>query len=136
MTYVYCNPDDSIKRAFVAFSKEADWFPLRILNKFKHCFLLIDNGKNWLAFEPLLHRTNIFVLDTPIDIDLPEWLRKQGLDVIPALVNKDPNRNGFFSIMTCVSQIKRVLGIKNIFVQTPNQLYKFLSEITHDPRKG
>lgn len=116
-------------RAFVAFSSDVDWWWLRFLkNGFRHCFLLLNDGDHWIAFEPLLHRTNIFVLPTPPDFDLPAWLSGQGLKIAEAKINQHIKARYFFGILSCVSQVKRVLGIQRRRIVTPHQLFKHLQK--------
>lgn len=116
-------------RAFVAFSGDVDWTPLRLLKDgFRHCFLLLNDGDNWIAFEPLLHRTNLFVLPTPPDFDLPNFLSAQSVSIVEAKIAAQCEPKNFLTIMSCVSQVKRVLGIQARSIVTPYQLYKFLQK--------
>ena len=118
-----------ITRAWVAFTGQTDVRCLRLLkNGFRHCFLLLNDGDHWIAFEPLLNRTEIFVLPTPPDFNLPAWLAAQELQLVEARINRDLSMALSLTIMSCVSSIKRVLGIQHSFIFTPHQLYRYLQK--------
>ena len=116
-------------RAWVVFTGQTDLTFLRPLKPgFRHCFLLLNDGENWIAYEPLANRTEIFVLPTPPDFDLPSWLSGQELLLIEARINRELKARPTLELMSCVASIKRVLGIQCAFIFTPYQLYRYLQK--------
>jgi len=117
-------------KAWVVFSTHADLLWIHILKPgFRHCFVLINDGEGWLSLDPMLHHMDMKAhREVSNDFDLPEWLRGRGLTVIPAKLNRLKQVPAPVELMTCVSIIKRILGIHNIFIITPYQLYKYLNK--------
>jgi len=115
---------------YVVFSNGSNLFWLKLLKRgFRHCFVILGNGENWIAIEATLSRTYINLIT---DQNYPDFLRKRGFTVIrskiyPYFVSKMPK----FAIFSCVELVKSVLGINSSKLQTPYSLYRFL----HKPRK-
>jgi len=118
------------QKAWVVFSDETDLKILKILKRgFRHCFVLLNNGKHWIAMDPLANRTEITVPETPIDFDLPLWLKTQGYIVQPARIMSFRSPAPI-TILSCVELVKRVLGIRKRRIITPWQLYQYLNHIS------
>lgn len=113
-------------RAWVVFCKNTDIWWLRFLKKgFRHCFLVLNDGCNWITYDPTSAFTDIVVQKTPMDFDLPKWFSQRGDFVVPTIIEKQ-KKIAPLSIFTCVEGVKRVLGIHNLWILTPYQLYKYL----------
>ena len=122
-----------MKKRFYVFFCEADlpWYLKSLKKNFKHCFVLehqtIGGYDLFLKIEQL---TNIVEV-TPFMRTLQEIL-----DVVPTTtkyelikINIDVDRNKPytpFSLMSCVSLTKKLLGISKPLIITPHQLYKYL----------
>ncbi|MCE2510386.1 MAG: hypothetical protein J4G10_05350 [Alphaproteobacteria bacterium] len=122
----------------VIFSDQTDLPWLRLLKRgYRHCFLVILQGTRWLVYDPLVHRTEIIMLDLPPDFDLADWYRQHGLRVIATKIlpaaSRFPACRMFLPLrpFTCVEAVKRVLGLRAAQVFTPWQLYQHLDR--HDP---
>ena len=115
--------------AYVVFSKQTDLLWLHALKDgYRHCFVLLNDGKGWLSLDPMLHHMELKAhrhLD--VDFDLPAWLENTGLIVVPASLDYSKKCPAPLSFLSCVSVAKRVLGIHNRFIITPYQLYKHLT---------
>ena len=123
------------KRAWVVFTNQTDLPYLRLLRKgYKHCFVLIHDGKNWLSIDPLAGYMEVAVHDLPDHFDLPVWLRGQGHKVIAAPMAQEMKTTAPFTLLTCVEVCKRILGIHNRLILTPWQLYKHLQPETNRRR--
>ncbi len=115
--------------AFVAFSGETEirWLKAFLRPGFRHCFLIFRKGGKWVSFDPLAHRTEIVLHDDlPGDFDLPDWLAGGGYVLAPARIAQPPARPAPLMPMTCVEQVKRILGIHSRRILTPWQLYRHL----------
>jgi hypothetical protein len=114
-------------RALVVFSGRTGVAWLRWLRPgFRHCFVALDDGIEWLTVDPLLHRLEVRASGLASDFDLAREYRRMGLTVLevaPAAVAMRAAPLGFF---TCVETAKRLLGIRAWHVVTPWQLYRFL----------
>ena len=114
-------------RALVVFSGRTGVSWLRWLRPgFRHCFVALDDGIEWLTVDPLLHRLEVRASGLASDFDLAREYRRMDLivlEVIPAAVAMRAAPLGLF---TCVETAKRLLGIRAWHVVTPWQLYRFL----------
>lgn len=114
-------------KAWVVFSAQADMPWLKILKPgFRHCSVILNDGKNWIGFDPLSNYTDISVHHVPVDFNLPLWMRDRGHTVISASLER-PGKPAPWGLLTCVEAVKRVLGIHKRFILTPWQLYRHLS---------
>jgi hypothetical protein len=101
---------------------------LRALRRgFRHCFLVMRAGSIWLACEPLKDRIELDALVLPDDFDLAAFYRKQGHQVLVGQRSPPRARRRFaVAPLTCVTVVKRLLGIDAPWVWTPWQLYLHL----------
>ncbi len=124
------NPETVLK-AFVVFTGQADWPWLRWLKPgFRHCFVLLNDGTHWISVDPLLNHMDVQVHNAPVDFDLPAWLRSRGHKVVAAPVRRERMKPAPFLPFTCVETVKRVLGIHDMRVLTPWQLYRRLANVS------
>lgn len=123
---------------WVVFTGKTDIWWLKFLKKeFRHCFVLMNDGRQWISIDPLSAFTDIQTY-AHIDCtyDLPQWLMGQGYHVINASINIHHIKPAPFMLFTCVEAIKRILGVHQRTILTPFQLYKFLSKQTSQTMKG
>jgi len=113
---------------WVVFTGKTDIWWLRFLKSgYRHCFVILNNGKQWMSIDPLAPFTDIEFYDhIQYDFDLPSWLREQGYEVIQASINKSHKHPAPFMLYTCVESVKRILGLHYWRIMTPWQLYRFL----------
>lgn len=104
---------------------------LRWLKKgFRHCFIVMGDGENWLSIEATLTRTYIKRTN---DSAYLERLKAQNLTLIRSKIYKNtPSSDLNFGFFSCVELTKSILGIRQISLQTPYSLYKFL--ISYDKK--
>lgn len=120
------------QKAWVVFSGESELFWLRWLKPgFRHCFLLLNDGQCWVSYDPMSHKTEILVHHMPGFFNLPEWLENRGHIVVQTELEQAPQRSAPIALFSCVEAIKRALGIHNIFIFTPWQLYRYLERGKH-----
>lgn len=116
-------------KAYIVFTPDADLWWLRFLKRgYRHCFALLNNGKQWISIDPLSPHMDITVHDVPYDYDLPAWLDKQGHKVLAAPYQRHSRKPAPWALFSCVEVVKRVLGIRSVRVITPYQLYRFVEK--------
>jgi hypothetical protein len=114
-------------RALVVFSGRTGVAWLRWLRAgFRHCFVAVDDGVEWLTVDPLLHRLEVRATGLPSDFDLAAEYRRMGLTVAEISPAAVPLRRAPLGLFTCVEAVKRILGIRARCVVTPWQLYRFV----------
>lgn len=124
----------SAQKAWVVFSGETDWPFLKCLRRgFRHCFVLLHDGRRWVSLDPLLNHTEVLVHDLPPEFNLPAWLTYRGLKVVEAPLNHAHRKPAPVMLFTCVEAVKRVLGLHAGFVLTPWQLYRHLTQRKGEP---
>ncbi len=118
--------DNVTPEAWVIFSGETDLRWLRVLRPgFRHCYVLLHDGRHWISVDPLAHVTDIRVHDIPPEFNLPLWLKDTGMTVVKATIARIPKPAPWMAF-TCVEAVKRILGLHRIFILTPWQLYRHL----------
>jgi hypothetical protein len=113
----------------VVFADDAGCTWLRFLRRgFRHCFVLLRAGPVWLACEPLKDRIELDVLALPPEFDVAAFYGAQGHRVLQGRrLPSRPRRPFAPAPLTCVTVVKRLLGIYAPWVWTPWQLYAHLT---------
>jgi hypothetical protein len=121
------------RSALAVFADQAGCPWLRPLRRgFRHCFAVVRAGSLWLACEPLKDRIELEVLDLPVEFDLPGFYGAQGHRVLLGRRRPVGPRQRFaVAPLTCVTVVKRVLGMVAPWVWTPGQLYAHLCGPEH-----
>lgn len=115
-------------RALVVFSGRAGVSWLRWLRPgFRHCFVALDDGIEWLTVDPLLHRLEVRASGLSSEFDLASEYRRMDLVVLEVALAPVALRAAPPGLFTCVETAKRLLGIRAWRILTPWQLYRFLS---------
>ena len=80
-----CAGTGDLRRAWVVFCGHADLAWLKLLAPgFRHCFVVLNDGRHWLTVDPLSCFTELEVQPVPAGFDLPAFYRARGLTVVPA----------------------------------------------------
>lgn len=117
---------ESEKRFWVVFTGQTDLKRLFFLKQgFRHCFVVMHDGSRWVSVDPLAGHIEVQVHDIPQDFDLPRWLMDQGHRVVAAAFSV-ALRPAPLMPLTCVEEVKRILGLRSRFIVTPWQLYRHL----------
>lgn len=113
----------------VVFVDHADCPWLRLLRRgYRHCFVVVRARSLWLACEPLKDRIELHALDLPPAFDLAGFYAGQGHRVLLGRrPPPGPRRRLALAPLTCVTVVKRLLGIHAPWVWSPWQLYTHLS---------
>jgi hypothetical protein len=115
----------------VVFSDQTDLWWLKFLRRgFRHCFVMIRFADIWISVDALAHKTEIMRIDIPDTFGLIQWFESQGDYVVRYPVTPAEQKVLPPSVFSCVECVKRILGIRNIFIFTPWKLYQFLKSNT------
>lgn len=115
------------RRALVVFGGRCGVWWLRWLRPgFRHCFAAVDDGAQWLTVDPLLHRLEVRASGLPSAFDLAAEYRRMDLVVLELAPPEIALRAAPVGIFTCVETVKRLLGLRTLWVLTPWQLFRFL----------
>lgn len=100
---------------------------LRLLQPgFRHCFVAVRLGRDWVILDPLSHKTSLTVVEGFSTDELARWYESQGLVAVKTTVRHAPVKMAPLAPATCVEAVKRVLGIHAWPIVTPRQLYEYL----------
>lgn len=114
-------------RALVIFGGRCGVWWLRWLKPgFRHCFAAVDDGRQWLTVDPLLHRLEIRATGLGSDFDLAAAYRAMNLVVVFVAPSAVRRRTVPIGLFTCVETVKRLLGFRAPWILTPRQLHRFL----------
>lgn len=110
---------------YIGFSNYSKKIHAKILcKKFKHCAPIIINGDNVIIYQ-FVH-TNKIAKIVIQKSDL-KTLKKHGWIFVKYSLN-NPNITKGKHYLTCVQFTKDTCGIKNIKIQTPLALFKYLNQ--------
>jgi hypothetical protein len=113
----------------VVFSDHTDLWWLKFLRRgFRHCYILIRFADVWISVDALAHRTEITRIDGPDHFSLKKWLEDEGETVVFCSTYKSEIKPLFPSNFNCVESVKRIIGLRKLFIVTPWQLYQFITK--------
>ncbi len=113
--------------AIVVFSGQTDFWWQRLLRPgYRHCGVMIECGDHWVVLEPLAARLEVRIFTVSSPDALKRALRRRQLLAVETEVQVDAAPALFPGLFTCVEAVKRALGIRAVWVQTPWQLHKNL----------
>jgi len=103
---------------------------------FSHCYALRWDGWNWISINPGVYFTDIAILPGTHENALQEYLPAGATVVeVEAFRQKDRIRGRWWvGPMTCVEQIKALLGLPVGWLFTPWHLYRYLMRDGTDGR--
>ena len=108
----------------IGFSNKTSLPIVRVLcRQFKHCVIITQN-KNKFVLHQFIKRNHVRLINIKkngiAQLMLNGWVF---IYINPKHIQFNPHA------WTCVNYVKHAIGIKNIWVQTPNALYKYLKKI-------
>jgi hypothetical protein len=119
--------------AVVGFSGKTEIRWLRWLKPgFRHCLVLLWDGRGWVVYDPLAQVTELVVVRDRPGFCPVAWLLAHDCLPVPVRPQAPEPRLAPIAPYTCVEAVKRVLGLRARFVLTPWQLFRWL---TKDPKK-
>jgi hypothetical protein len=111
------------QRDYIVFFKRSQYKIFSMLGDFGHVFILSkDNNNIWVGIDPCFNGLAISTICN-VEVDI----LKSRYHYIE-LSNYDGYKYqlGLPMIRSCVGLVKSTLGIRNPFIWTPRQLYKYL----------
>lgn len=108
------------------------WWAKYLHAGFRHCWALRWDGFNWIAINPRLGHTDVEVLPYYNHDDIENiHIDTDCSVIIHAKVWRESKRirTPYPVAMSCVEQIKALLGIRKWLLFTPYQLFKHLSGV-------
>ena len=104
---------------YVVFTQDdGHWWSRFLHESIKHCFVIKPNGQDYIVHGRTTSKFDLFTV-TDKNVILSEPFRLMGYK------QKSPVRS-LLMLNTCVGHTKQLLGIKNPFILTPYQLYRYL----------
>ena len=97
------------------------WWVIFLRKSFNHCCFIEEVGNKFKCSEKC---------NDGVSCDLITNEEYKYFDKYPMVVTSRKVKYYPVNAITCVQYLKKLLGIKNIFVFTPYQLYKFLKKET------
>lgn len=115
--------------ALVVFVGRTECRSLRWLKKgFRHCFVALRANDKWIICDSLKDRMKFSIVELPASFNLSQFYRESG-HIVMAGESSAQNRGSWIipEPMTCVTVVKRILGIRSFWTMTPWQLFCLLN---------
>nr|CAX83839.1 uncharacterized protein [uncultured bacterium] len=126
--------DSAYDEAWVGFRNNTGLAWLKLLKPgFRHCFLLLRKGGQWVVYDPLSHHTRIDLVEA--GYELLDVFSEEGCRLIPAEIDVPQLAAAPWRPYSCVEAVKRALGLKAGWVLTPWQLYRRLTSANRHQKK-
>ena len=122
------NETRQTRQVWVVFTNQTELPWVRIFKQgFRHCFILINDGNNWISVDPMANYMDVVVHHVPAAFDLSGWLEQRGHHLVETQISTEINKSAPWMLFTCVEACKRILGIHSRSIFTPWQLYQYLN---------
>lgn len=113
--------------ALVVFGNVTNVWILRILKRgFRHCFVVLQRNRKWIICSPFFDYLYIDIIEECTEEELSSWYESQGFTVIKTQTIQPSYKLAPVRVLTCVEVVKRVLGVRARWINTPFQLYRYL----------
>lgn len=120
---------DTPVKAYVVFSDKTELRWLKFLRRgFRHCFVILHDGKSWISVDPMAHYIDVRVLPYPPGYHVQQFLRDQGLTVVTCDMGEPEKICAPPAIVSCTEIVKRILGLRQPLIFTPYQLFRYLEK--------
>lgn len=129
--------DSSATRWYVVFcnARERHWWDrlFRTPAGFQHCYAVRWDGFNWLLFNPHAAYTEVAIMPGTSENALHTLIEPEATVLEVEAFRRDRIRGRWWAgPMTCVEQLKALIGLSVGRVWTPWQLYRYLMEYRTD----
>jgi hypothetical protein len=116
-------------QALVVFVDRTECSYLRWLKRgFRHCFTAIRSDDQWIICDPLKNHLEFSIINIPSDFDLSGFYHERGHIVLTGKRHLQSRRERIVpELLTCVSIVKKIIGVRCIWALTPWQLFQALS---------
>lgn len=120
--------DSGFSKIYVVFTDNTSLWWLRLLKPgFRHCYVLLELEANntWLELNPYSNQLIIKTYQQHFKFNFIQYLQKKlASHILEFEISPAPLHCAPLSAFTCVEFVKRILGIHDVLVLTPYQLYK------------
>ena len=120
------------------YSQTPHWWGKILKRGFDHCWAIRWTGHSWLVYHPAYGAVDVYSLDNlgyKESNNLPEIVQYTGYTAILYVkIHCDRGRlrvPWIYVPATCVEAVKYLLGLRAFWINTPYQLYKYLSKKGH-----
>lgn len=115
---------------WIVFSNDTDIKILKLLRRgFRHCFVMMIQDNRWVLIDPRSNKTDITIMPHPHHFNFPRYFSGQGKTVVKLPPITTPHKILSPFPVSCVEQIKRIIGLHKWWVITPYQLYRVINKI-------
>ncbi|MEZ5933321.1 MAG: hypothetical protein R3F54_15490 [Alphaproteobacteria bacterium] len=91
---------------------------------FKHCFVAQRVGGGWIICDSLKNQIELSQIDLPPDFSLSAFYRDMGHTVLAGQGHSIRQSTMITpEFLTCVSVVKRIIGVRSFWTFTPWQLF-------------
>nr|DAS10157.1 MAG TPA: hypothetical protein [Caudoviricetes sp.] len=114
-------------RVYVVFTDNTSLWWLKIFKPgFRHCYVILEFGNEfWLELNPFSNRLVVRIYPHYADSDYISYLKENyPVTILEVEIDNVPLKCAPLSAFTCVEFVKRMLGIHDVLVLSPYQLYK------------
>lgn len=113
-------------KAVVVFSNEGThWLAPVLKPGFRHCAVAVQSGGYWVGIDPRMGTPAITVY-ADAGQDIAAEFRAAGHIVVETEVS-DTETRWPFALANCVGVVKAIIGVRDLTVWTPFQLYRYLT---------
>lgn len=121
------------EEAYVVFVDNVSLWWLRFLKKgFRHCYVVLklNRGTHWIELNPYSNQLILkeFYISEKSD-ELFILNEDKNIKICKVKIENAPLKCAPLGFFTCVEFIKRIIGIHNVMIITPYQLYKKLKVV-------
>lgn len=116
-------------KILIVFVGQSDCPCLRWLKQgFKHCFVALQTTDRWIICDSLKNRMDFSIIDLTPNFNLSEFYSHRGYTVIAGYGSaQKPSSSIVPEILTCVTVVKRIIGLRSFWTFTPWQLFCLLT---------
>lgn len=126
---IQCIKKISFSEVYVVFADNTTLWWLRFLRHgFRHCYVVLKiSESSWLELNPMSNQIFVNIAESLPDYDYISYLHT-GNKIISLSADAffTPLKPAPIGLFTCVEFTKRLLGIHDVSIITPYQLYKKL----------
>lgn len=112
---------------FVGDAGRFNFWDIITTKDFRHCYAFRFDGYNWILVDPMGSWLEVQVMPYEREDNVPHMMLERGHKVVYVMKNRK-NEQVLRGLLTCVSIVKHLIGVRACWIFTPKQLYKHLLE--------
>lgn len=112
---------------YLMFMTSDHWLFKHLKKGFGHCVVLVNDGYNWICFDPSIYQPRIKILNL---LPTQKLAEVEGFKHFAKLrVVMSERKSGIMPRLTCVSKAKDLIGLKGCWSLTPWRLFSWLANL-------